>query len=49
MDICGNKGNLNSGFPRLGWKACSACAGDYEDPDRSVPGGEEEDEEEQEN
>lgn len=42
MDACGKRGNLTLAAPGgagevvSAWRLCSACAGDYEDPDRTA-------------
>ena len=42
VNICGKRGNLHAtvpaaaGAPGTAWRLCSACAGDYEDPDRTA-------------
>ena len=37
MENCGNPGEGNRGvFRPAAWGVCSACTGDYEDPDRTA-------------
>ena len=36
MEICGNSGCREAATQTNSLAACSACAGDYEDPDRSA-------------
>jgi hypothetical protein len=38
VENCGKPCSPEIGPARLAVKACSACAGDYEDPDRTAPG-----------
>lgn len=40
MEKCGNPVGRFTACATAGVSACSACAGDYEDPDRTAPGDE---------
>ena len=42
MENCGKPGGEENPTLARGIRACSACAGDYEDPDRTASDGEEE-------
>ena len=42
MDNCGKPGRDFGAHWPLALRACSACAGDYEDPDRAAPPEEDE-------
>jgi len=37
VEKCGKREGLVASEYSTSWSACSACAGDYEDPDRTTP------------
>ena len=44
MENCAKRPETVGSEYSNGWRACSACAGDYEDPDRTAPPEDEPDE-----